>query len=143
MLLGYTLVAPRAHREHVTGDFSSAEYAGLQRVVQVVGEGVRAAVPTERLYVFSLGSMQGNSHVHWHVAPLPPGVPYEEQQLVAVDVERRGVLELPEDELATLAARIRDEIREAARRLGHPNPPPTASIASESARVGAGTVPRA
>src|SRR5262245_17936244 len=54
--LGYTLVAPRAHVEHVTGDFSQEEYAALQRVVHRVGEAVRRAVPTERLYVLSLGS---------------------------------------------------------------------------------------
>ena len=34
------------------------------------------AAPTERLYLLSLGSHQGNAHVHWHIAPLPPGVPY-------------------------------------------------------------------
>ena len=143
VLRGYTLVAPRAHREHVAGDFASDEYVALQRVVQLVGEGVRAAVPTERLYVLSLGSRQGNSHVHWHIAPLPPGVPYEEQQLAALDVERRGVLDLDEEDLAALAMRIREEVANAARRLGHPNPPPTASIATKSARVGAETAPRA
>jgi len=33
-------------------------------------------VPTERVYRLSLGSKQGNAHLHWHVAPIPPGVPY-------------------------------------------------------------------
>lgn len=32
-LYGYVLVAPRAHREQVTGDFSEDEYVALQRVV--------------------------------------------------------------------------------------------------------------
>ena len=27
---------------------------------------------------------RANAHVHWHVAPLPPGVPYEQQQFRAV-----------------------------------------------------------
>jgi len=71
-LYGYVLVAPREHREQVTGDFSTAEYLRLQAVVHRVGEAVRRSVPTERLYILSLGSQQGNRHVHWHVAPLPP-----------------------------------------------------------------------
>src|SRR3954468_5561050 len=74
-LYGYVLVAPIAHREQVTGDFTLAEYLALQQVVYRVGEAVRRTVPTERLYILSLGSQQGNRHVHWHVAPLPPGVP--------------------------------------------------------------------
>ena len=108
-LLGYTIVAPREHREHVTGDFTVDEYLELQRLVHRVGEAVRRAVPTERLYVLSLGSQSGNRHVHWHVAPLPPGVPYEEQQLEALGLER-GVLDLPEERLAELAASIRGHL---------------------------------
>ena len=108
--LGYTLVAPREHREHVTGDFASEEYVALQRVVHRVGEAVRRGVPTERLYVLSLGSREVNAHVHWHLVPLPPGVPYAEQQLAAVDWERIGVLDLDEDALEGLAASIRREL---------------------------------
>lgn len=108
-LYGYTLVAPRQHREQVTGDFTAGEYLALQAVVYRVAEAVRAAVPTERLYILSLGSQQGNRHVHWHIAPLPPGVPYQEQQLAALAMER-GVLTMPADEAAALAERIRKQI---------------------------------
>jgi diadenosine tetraphosphate (Ap4A) HIT family hydrolase len=73
-LFGYALVAPKQHRESVTADFAVDEYLALQEVVYRVGEAVRRTVPTERLYILSLGSREGNSHVHWHVAPLPPGV---------------------------------------------------------------------
>lgn len=104
-LLGYVIVAPKEHREHVTGDFSPDEYLALQAAVHRVGEAVRRTVPTERLYVLSLGSQAGNSHVHWHVAPLPPGVPFEGQQLAALDTDQG--LDLSEDELEELAARIR------------------------------------
>ena len=86
--LGYTLVAPKEHREHVTADFPADEYVALQRVVHRLGEALRRVVPTERLYVLSLGRQHGNRHVHWHVVPLPPGVPYAEQQLAALDLER-------------------------------------------------------
>ncbi|MET9231876.1 hypothetical protein [Lentzea sp. NPDC003310] len=62
-------------------------------------------LPVERLYVLSLGSQQANRHVHWHLAPLPPGVPYEDQQ-IAVFAASRGVLDLPDDEVADLARRL-------------------------------------
>ncbi|MEU3766577.1 hypothetical protein AB0E55_16085 [Amycolatopsis keratiniphila] len=59
----------------------------------------------ERLYVLSLGSQQANRHVHWHLAPLPPGVPYEQQQTAVFD-PARGHLDVPDDELADLARRL-------------------------------------
>ena len=108
-LEGYTILAPREHREHVTGDFSIEEYLALQRVVHGVAEGVRAALGPERIYVLSLGSQAANAHVHWHVAPLPRGVPFEEQQLEALSWER-GVLDLSDAEMAALAERIRGEL---------------------------------
>jgi diadenosine tetraphosphate (Ap4A) HIT family hydrolase len=108
-LEGYAIVAPREHREQVTGDFSVEEYLALQRVVHGVVEGVRAALAPERVYVLSLGSQAANSHVHWHVAPLPPGVPFEEQQLEALSWER-GVLDVSDEDMAALAERIRPEV---------------------------------
>ena len=102
---GYVLVAPKQHREQVTGDFDSGEYLRLQEVVHRVGEAVRRAVPTERLYVLSLGSQQGNRHVHWHLAPLPPSVPFEQQQLAALDTNE--CIELSAQEAEELAERIR------------------------------------
>jgi diadenosine tetraphosphate (Ap4A) HIT family hydrolase len=104
-LYGYVIVAPKEHRERVTGDFRLDEYLALQAVVHRVGEAVRRAVPTERLYVLSLGSQDGNSHVHWHLAPLPPEVPFEEQQLAALDTDEG--LDLSEEELRELAGRIK------------------------------------
>jgi hypothetical protein len=62
-------------------------------------------VPTERLYVLSLGSHDGNAHVHWHVAPLPPGVPYREQQYAAL-MHENGYLDISGAELSTIAQRI-------------------------------------
>ena len=103
---GYTLVAPKEHKEQVAGDFSVEEYLGLQRVVHRVAEAVREEVGAERMYVLSLGSNQGNAHVHWHVVPLPPGTPYEEQQFAALMTETAGALKIPDGEKAALAARI-------------------------------------
>ena len=109
VLYGYTLVAPRPHREQATGDFKLEEYLALQHLIYRVAEAIRHVVPTERLYILSLGSQQGNRHVHWHLAPLPPGVPYEQQQTAAID-HSKGVLAIPDDEMASLARSIRQEL---------------------------------
>ena len=107
---GYTLVAPKEHREQATGDFALEEYLELQRVVYRVAEAVREEIGTARVYVLSLGSNEGNAHVHWHVVPLPPGVPYGEQQFAALMWETAGALDIPEEEKTALAARVRRRI---------------------------------
>ncbi len=104
-LVGYTLVAPLEHRTGVVDDFHEDEYLAIQLRVHRLGRAVAAAVTTERLYVLSLGSMQGNAHVHWHIAPLPPGVPYAEQQFTALMAES-GCLDIPDRDQAALAQRI-------------------------------------
>ena len=103
---GYTLVAPKEHREQATEDFTVDEYLALQRIVYGVAEAVRAEVGAQRMYVMSLGSNGGNAHVHWHVVPLPPRTPYDEQQFAAVMLGTAGTLDIPEDEKAALATRI-------------------------------------
>ena len=105
-LRGYTLVCPRRHIERVVGDTTESEYLDLQRWVYRVGKAVEQVVPTERLYALSLGSQQGNRHVHWHVAPCPPGVPYHEQQLTALTMSR-GLLPIRTEEMRELAGEIR------------------------------------
>jgi len=102
---GYTLVAPKEHREQVTGDFTIEEYIDLQQLVYRVSEAVREEVGAERMYIYSFGSNQGNSHAHWHVVPLPPGVPYDEQQGAWASWSK-GVLRIPKEEMASLAERI-------------------------------------
>lgn len=108
-LPGYTLVCPRRHVESVVTDFSEPEYLELHRWIHRVGRAVQRVVATERLYILSLGSQDGNRHVHWHVAPLPPDVPYAEQQLAALALSR-GVVSIPADDLANLARDIREEL---------------------------------
>ncbi len=106
---GYTIVAPRDHRVQVTHDFQPKEYLTLQRLVYRVAEALRQEVDAERMYLLSLGSNQGNSHVHWHVVPLPAGVPYEEQQL---GIYKKGILKIPDEEMTSLAVRIRRRIEQ-------------------------------
>jgi diadenosine tetraphosphate (Ap4A) HIT family hydrolase len=109
-LYGYVLVAPIQHKEQVTGDFTLEEYLALQRGVYQVAEAVRRTVEAERVYLLSLGSQQGNRHVHWHIAPLPYGVPFKQQQLAALGIEN-GFLDIPESECLALADRIRQNMR--------------------------------
>ena len=107
VLRGYVILSPRRHVERVLSDFTLPEYLALQSVAWRIGRAVESVVPTERLYLLSLGSMQGNAHVHWHLAPLPPGVPYGRQQFAALMPERTGLLDVSDDEQAALARQIR------------------------------------
>jgi histidine triad (HIT) family protein/ATP adenylyltransferase len=78
-------------------------------VVYRVAWALAAAVPTERMYALSLGSQQGNAHLHWRLAPLPPGVPYHQQQLFALSAEH-GVLDVDDNSQAALARAIRSHL---------------------------------
>lgn len=110
---GYTLVAPKEHREQVTGDFAVAEYLELQRLIYRVSEAVREEVGAERMYIYTFGSNQGNSHAHWHVVPLPPGVPYDQQQGAWASWDM-GVLKIPLEDMASLAGRIGRRVKDEA-----------------------------
>ena len=111
---GHVLVAPVPHVEDVVA-VDVAAYLAVQRVVHAVGQALVAEVETERLYVLSLGSAQGNRHVHWHLVPMPPGVPYEQQQVAALAPER-GYLAIADREQADLARRLRTRLDLAAER---------------------------
>ena len=108
-LYGYMLVAPIKHKVNVTSDFQLDQYLQIQRLIYLVSEAIRQTVPTERMYILSLGSHQGNSHVHWHIAPLPPNVPYGQQQFESL-MSENGILDIPDTQMAELAARIRREL---------------------------------
>jgi diadenosine tetraphosphate (Ap4A) HIT family hydrolase len=108
-LLGHCLVAPKRHVESWVHDLNENEYLAMQRVVHRVALALAAAVPTERMYSLTLGSQQGNAHLHWHIAPLPPGVPYEQQQLRALSAEY-GVLDIDDTSQAALAQSIRSHL---------------------------------
>ncbi|WP_371527094.1 HIT family protein [Streptomyces sp. NBC_01283] len=105
-LPGKVLVAPKAHVEHVVRDLDEAAYTRVMLVVRKVALAVERVLDAERTYLYSLGSQEGNSHLHWHIAALPPGVPYEEQQFHVLMTEN-GVLDVEPEETADLAARIR------------------------------------
>ncbi len=108
-LFGYVLVAPLAHAEHVTGSFDEASYLELQRFIFRVAEAVRKIIAPERVYVLSLGSQAQNPHVHWHIAPLPPGVPHEDQQYRAL-MHEHGSIKVNDGEMRDFAARLAAEL---------------------------------
>jgi diadenosine tetraphosphate (Ap4A) HIT family hydrolase len=108
-LLGYWLAAPKRHVEDWVHDLDETEFIALQSVVPKVAAAVAAVVPAERLYSLSLGSQQGNAHLHWHIAPLLPGMPYREQQYHAL-MSENGVLDVGNDTQAVLACAIRNRI---------------------------------
>tara|TARA_R110002124_G_scaffold114535_9_gene269234 strand:- start:21754 stop:22248 length:495 start_codon:yes stop_codon:yes gene_type:complete len=104
-LPGYALVCPRRHCEDLAEDLSPQQYLALQAVVHRLSRALKRVYDAERIYVLSLGSQQGNSHLHFHVVPLPRGVPYERQQYHALMAEH-GVLDIPPAEMAKAAATI-------------------------------------
>ncbi|WP_327089802.1 HIT family protein [Nonomuraea sp. NBC_01738] len=110
-LPGYVLVSPKAHVEHVVRELDEVAYTALMLLVRRVALAVEAVVPSERTYVLSLGSQQGNSHLHWHIAPLPPGTPYEKQQYHAL-MSENGLIPWSRDQAAHLAARLRAVLAE-------------------------------
>lgn len=105
-LEGYCLVCPREHREDLSKDLSKPEYLRIQEMVYLLSRALKKTFNAERIYVLSLGSQQANSHLHFHVAPLPRGVPLEKQQYHALMAEN-GILQIGEPEMARLAERIR------------------------------------
>jgi diadenosine tetraphosphate (Ap4A) HIT family hydrolase len=102
---GYTLVAPKEHREQVTDDFTLQEYIELQKLVYRVTEAVREEVGASECTSTPSAPIRATPIVHWHVVPLPPGVPYGEQQGNWTRWSK-GVLKIPPEEMAALAVRI-------------------------------------
>ncbi len=108
-LPGKVLVAPKAHIEHVVRDLDEEAYTRLMLVVRTVALAVESVLEPERTYLLSLGSRQGNAHLHWHIAGLPPGVPYGRQQFHALMTEDGVPATTPED-AADMAERLREAL---------------------------------
>lgn len=104
-LRGYALVCPKAHLEDLAFDLAPEQYLALQGKVHRLARALKRVFDADRVYVLSLGSQQANRHLHWHVAPLPKGVPLERQQYHALMVEN-GVLQIPDAEMAAMAREI-------------------------------------
>ena len=107
--LGQTLVCPKRHVEQVVGDMLEQEFLYLQKIVYQVAKAVQEVLEPERIYIASFGSQQMNKHVHFHILPLPKGVPVKDQQMAAMMPEA-GRLELSEAEWIELAKKIRNRL---------------------------------
>ncbi|MET9673082.1 HIT family protein [Streptomyces sp. NPDC006482] len=105
-LPGKVLVAPKQHVENVVSGFTEDAYTRMMLVVRRVTLAVETLYAPERVYLLSLGAKDGNAHVHWHVAGLPPGVPYEQQQFHSL-MSENGVLDVPPAESAKIATQLR------------------------------------
>ena len=110
-LFGKLMVAPKAHLEAVTGDFDETAYLEIQLLIHRTAEAARLLLSPERIYILSLGSQSANSHVHWHVAPLPAGVPLAEQQYHAL-MHENGAIAVTAEDQAEYAASIRQLLNE-------------------------------
>ncbi|MFF7359430.1 hypothetical protein [Streptomyces sp. NPDC008125] len=75
--------------------------------------GSAPAVPAPAVPAPAVLAPAGNAHVHWHVAGLPPGVPYAEQQFHALMAENGVLRRSPADE-RRLGRRIREAIGDGA-----------------------------
>ena len=103
---GKVLVAPKAHIEQVVRDLPRQAFLELLAVVHNVARAVETVVASERTYLLSLGSQQANAHVHWHIAPLPPGTPFERQQFQALMLHY-GMIPWSAAQAAELAGELR------------------------------------
>lgn len=93
-------------------ELSEAQYLDLQIKVHRIARVLKKEFDAERIYVLSLGSQEGNSHLHWHLVPLPRGVPYSQQQYHALMAEH-GIIAMTPEEMARMAKRIGDRYRTA------------------------------
>ena len=74
------------------------------------GEAIRRMVERKRVQTLSLGSQQGNRHVHCHIAALPQGISFKQQQPESLRAEN-GILDIPYLEMEKLAGLIRQNFR--------------------------------
>ena len=107
-LYGWTIVAPKKHKESVILDFTQEEYLSIQYKIYNITKAIIELLKPERVYILSLGSHQGNSHVHWHIAPLPSGMPYNDQQN---GVFKLDILKIPEEEQMKLTSKLNNNIQ--------------------------------
>ncbi|MFW9818825.1 MAG: HIT family protein, partial [Candidatus Thorarchaeota archaeon] len=107
-LYGWTLVAPKKHKEGVILDFTQEEYLSIQSKIYTITNAIMELLNPERIYILSLGSHQGNSHVHWHIAPLPSGMSYDDQQN---GVFKLDILQISEEEQINLASKLNNKIQ--------------------------------
>lgn len=109
VLPGKLLVVPKQHLEHVVSDLTEPAYLRIMQVVRLVALAAEDVLGGERTYLFSMGSSGGNAHLHWHIARLPHGVPYEQQQFEALAFSN-GIVTYTPEQRSELADQLRNAI---------------------------------
>jgi diadenosine tetraphosphate (Ap4A) HIT family hydrolase len=107
---GYTLVCPKRHVERFESDLTDEEWLHLQSVVRRVARAISETTSAIRMYVVSLGSPERNAHLHIHVCPCPPGTPFDQQQIAAMQFKNGRYLEISGERLTELADAIRKRL---------------------------------
>ena len=100
-------MCPKRHVERFESELSPAEWQRLLDVTQRIARSISEAMGAMRMYLASLGSPQGNPHLHLHVCPCPPGTPLEEQQGAAMRGKNGDYLHLSDERLDEIARLIR------------------------------------
>ncbi|MEM8766098.1 MAG: HIT family protein [Pseudomonadota bacterium] len=109
-VFGRVMVAPVGHHTQVTGDFDETAYLALQQLIFRVSEAMRAVLQPERIYILSLGSEAANAHVHWHIVPVPAGLPLAEQQFHTL-MHEHGAVQVPKHDMARYAASLKAQLK--------------------------------
>lgn len=103
--LGYCLVFPKVHYELVQL-LDEQVFLHLQSIVLLTVKAISFAIDVERIYTACLGSQLLTPHIHYHIAPIPHGLPLEKQQWNSMD-KSRGVIEYSPKVFNELANKIR------------------------------------
>ena len=94
-LYGYTLVAPKMHREQVTGDFTAEEYLALQQVIYRVTEAVRLETEAERTSTYSRSAASRETNTSTGTSRrCRPACRSRNSSLAALGIEK-GILDHP------------------------------------------------
>jgi histidine triad (HIT) family protein len=104
---GHTLVCPKEHVENIFDDITLPQYLKFQEFIYRIGQAIIKTTSPERIYLCSFGSAQMVSHIHFHLVPLPAGVPLDGQETVAMIRTITGVLSMTDAEQERLANEIR------------------------------------
>lgn len=107
---GYCLVFPKQHVEQIFL-LDERTFLRLQVIVHRTVKAVQLAMQAERVYTACLGSQLLTPHIHYHVVPIPPGLPLEKQQWEALD-KSRGILQYSEEVLADIALKIKSAMED-------------------------------
>ena len=105
---GWLIVKPKRHVEQLA-ELSPAEAAELGPLLRATSAAVARVLAPERVYVLSLG--EEVRHIHLHVIPRYRELPADVRGVLAGAWGERSRWECTEEEAASTAAALREELR--------------------------------